>query len=341
MGPRAVSRPPGSVSGSRREGSPDRYVAERLGREVVGRLLEPLLDGVYAGDASRISRRAAAPHLFEAARAHDSLLDAVRSVRRDSAGEPPSGPLFMGVDGGLGLLPGAVADAVRARGGEILLDTPALALTRTDGGWQVRVAARTITAGHVVVAAPAAAASTGLAAEAPPAAAELSRIEYASPALVTLAFRRAGLPALPGGSGFLVPPVDGRTIKAATFLTSKWSGLARTAPDLCIVRTSIGRYGDEQALYLEDSDLVAAALRDLAEATGLSATPVAGTVTRWHGGLPQYTVGRTARVARVRQELAQLPGIRLCGAVYDGVGVTNCVVSGQRAADELARAAAV
>ncbi|MBW5480617.1 protoporphyrinogen oxidase [Streptomyces bambusae] len=312
------------------------FVAERLGREVVDRLLEPLLDGVYAGDAHRISMRATVPHLFEAARAHDSLLDAVRSLQQHSTGKPPAGPVFMGIDGGIGRLPEAVADAVRSRGGTVLLNTPVLALARTSTGWLVRTARRTLSADHVVLAAPAEAASRLLAGEIPAAAAELAEIEYASPALVTLAFRRAGMPELPAGSGFLVPPVEGRTVKAATLLSHKWQWLSDAAPDLFVLRASVGRHGDERALYLDDADLVAAVRHDLAEATGLSDKPVATKVSRWHDGLPQYAVGHTARVQRIREAVAKLPGIRVCGAAYDGVGIANCVASGRRAADELA-----
>ncbi|WP_137990822.1 protoporphyrinogen oxidase [Streptomyces vilmorinianum] len=316
------------------------YVAERYGREVVDRLLEPLLDGVYAGDAYQISMRATVPALFEAARSHASLLDAVASLRRASSEGAPAGPVFMSIRGGIGRLPGAVADAVRARGGRILLDSPALSLDRADGAWRIRTADRSLTADRVVIAAPARSAAGLLAAEVPAAAAELARVEYASPALVTLAFRRADLPVLPGGSGFLVPPVDGRTIKAATLLTHKWRWLRESVPQLFVLRASIGRYGDEQALHLDDADLVEAARRDLGAALGLTAAPVAAKVSRWQDGLPQYVVGHTARVARMRDAVAKLPGIRLCGAAYDGVGIANCVASGQRAADETMATAA-
>ncbi|MER5204738.1 protoporphyrinogen oxidase [Streptomyces sp. NPDC002825] len=311
------------------------YVAERYGKEVVDRLLEPLLDGVYAGDAYRISMRATLPALYEAARQHGSLLDAVASLHRTPAPDAPAGPVFMGITGGVGRLPGAVADAVRARGGEILIDSPVLALTRTEDGWQIRTADRFLAADAVVVAAPAWNAARLLEAESPTAAAELSGIEYASPALVTLAFRRADLPVLPGGSGFLVPPVEGRTIKAATLLTHKWRWLRENATGLFVLRASIGRHGDEQALYLDDAELIEVARRDLGEILGLTAAPVAAKVSRWHDGLPQYLVGHTARIERIREAVAKLPAIRVCGAAYDGVGIAHCVASGQRAADEL------
>ncbi|GGU25706.1 protoporphyrinogen oxidase [Streptomyces lavendofoliae] len=312
-----------------------RYVADRLGREVVDRLVEPLLGGVYAGDAYAISMGAAVPKLFEAARAHRTLTGAVRSLQQ--AGGQQTGPAFMGIAGGIGTLPGAVADAVTAGGGEILTDTPVHALTRAaGGGWNVRTGERVLRAGAVIVATPAWSASELLAAESPAAAAELAAVEYASMALVTLAFRRGEAEgALPAGSGFLVPPVDGRTIKASTFSTRKWKWTDEGAGDLVVLRTSVGRYGEEEHLHRDDADLVSASLKDLADATGLSARPVATEVTRWIGGLPQYPVGHLARVARVRDAVAKLPGLRVCGAAYDGVGIPATIASARRAADEI------
>ncbi|MFK4222068.1 protoporphyrinogen oxidase [Streptomyces sp. NPDC019890] len=312
------------------------YVAERLGREVVDRLVEPLLGGVYAGDAYRISMRAAVPKLFEAAKTHDSLLAGVRDIQAQAAAEPQSaGPVFMGIDGGIGVLPGAVADAVRERGGEILMETPVLGLTRSADGWQIRTDQLVIAADGVVLAAPAWSAAALLGAECPAAAAELGQVEYASMALVTMAFRRSDLAGMPEASGFLVPPVDGRTIKASTFSTRKWGWVDKGSSDLFVLRTSIGRHGEEEWLHREDSELVGVSLSDLGAATGLAARPVASEVTRWIGGLPQYPVGHLARVARIRDEVAKLPGLRVCGAAYDGVGIPACIASARRAADEI------
>ncbi|MFJ2739965.1 protoporphyrinogen oxidase [Streptomyces sp. NPDC087440] len=313
------------------------YIAARLGREVVDRLVEPLLGGVYAGDVYRTSLRAAVPALFEAAQQHDSLLEGVREIQARAAAQQQTGPVFLGIDGGIGTLPGAVADAVRARGGEIRTETPVLALTRADGQWTVRTDTGSIQADGVVLAAPAWSASALLADVSPAAAAELQQVEYASMALVTLAFARKDVEdVLPDGSGFLVPPVDGHTIKASTFSSRKWGWVSERSPDLFVLRTSVGRYGEEEHLHRDDADLVDVSLKDLGAATGLAARPVETRVTRWVGGLPQYPVGHLARVARVREAVARVPGLRVCGAAYDGVGIPACVGSGQRAADALA-----
>ncbi|MGW1671540.1 protoporphyrinogen oxidase [Streptomyces sp. NPDC002324] len=318
------------------------YVAARLGREVVDRLVEPLLGGVYAGDAYRISMRSAVPQLFQAARTHTSLTEAVRGIQERAAAAGQTGPVFMGIEGGIGQLPLAVAESVRARGADIRTRTPVAELRReASGGWRVVTGGpggggedRVLRADAVVVAVPAPAAAGLLRAEAPEAAAELSGVEYASMALVTLAYPRAGL-TLPAGSGFLVPPVDGRTIKASTFSSHKWGWIADENPDLLILRTSVGRYGETAILDHDDDRLVDVSRTDLREATGLTATPVATRVTRWDDGLPQYPVGHHARVARVREHLGKLPGLAVCGAAYDGVGIPACVASASAAVDQI------
>ncbi|MDX3118865.1 protoporphyrinogen oxidase [Streptomyces scabiei] len=311
------------------------YVAARVGREVVDRLVEPLLGGVYAGDAYRISMRSAVPQLFRAARTHTSLTEAVRQIQSNAAAARQTGPVFMGIQGGVGSLPLAVAASVEARGGEIHTRVPVTAL-RPDpaDGWLVTAGQRELRADAVIVAVPAPAAAALLAAASPDTAAELRTVEYASMALVTLAYRRADT-ALPDGSGFLVPPVDGRTIKASTFASQKWGWIADEDPDTVVLRTSVGRQGETQILHKDDADLVAVSRHDLREATGLTASPRETRVTRWTDGLPQYPVGHHARVARIREHLAGLPGIAVCGAAYDGVGIPACIASADAAVDRL------
>ncbi|MFJ8003796.1 protoporphyrinogen oxidase [Streptomyces fagopyri] len=313
------------------------YVAARLGREVVDRLVEPLLGGVYAGDAYRISLRAAVPQLFEAARTHTSLTEAVRAVQAKAAAQQQTGPVFMGIEGGVGQLPLAVVESVRARGGDVVTGAPVTGLSRTRGtepGWHVVAGDRVLRADAVVLAVPAPAAAALLRTEAPAAATELAAVEYASMALVTLAYRRADI-TLPEGSGFLVPPVDGHTIKASTFASRKWGWIDAENPGLLVLRTSVGRYGESEVLGRDDAGLVDVSRHDLRAAARLTAEPVATRVTRWDDGLPQYPVGHHTRVARIRAHVAEVPGLAVCGAAYDGVGIPACVASAYAAVDRL------
>jgi oxygen-dependent protoporphyrinogen oxidase len=205
-----------------------------------------------------------------------------------------------------------------------------------------------VEADAVVLATPAHPAARLLAELAPVASAELAGIEVASMAVVTLAFRATDLGAgFDHSSGFLVPPVDGHRIKASTFSFAKW-GWVREAgrgalggEDLLHLRTSLGRHREEVALHASDDELVASSLADLANATGLAAHPVASHVQRWGGGLPQYAVGHLDRVARIRADVARVPGLAVCGAAYGGVGIPAVIASAHRAAAHLTEAAQV
>jgi oxygen-dependent protoporphyrinogen oxidase len=212
-------------------------------------------------------------------------------------------------------------------------------LRRTaGGGWRLTVgptrAPEYVEADAVVIAVPARPAARLLAAEAPAAARELDAIEYASMAIVTLAYTANAFTRPPLGSGYLVPAVEvGDTgVKAVTYSTVKWPHLTRDAPGTVIVRCSMGRYGDEHTLQLSDDDLKAAAVTELARTSGASELPIDARVTRWGGGLPQYTVGHADRVARIRSAIAQLPSLAVCGAAYDGLGIPACVATARAAA---------
>src|SRR5262249_28688358 len=161
----------------------------------------------------------------------------------------------------------------------------------------------------------------------PVAAAELAGIEYASMVVVTLAFRADDVRGLDDSSGFLVPPVDGRAIKASTFSFAKWGWVREAGAEQGLVhlRTCLGRHSEEATWEGAEEELVAASLADLAEAAGVTAPPMATHVQRWGGGLPQYAVGHLDRVARIQAAIAGVPGLTLCGAAYDGVGIPAVV----------------
>ena len=294
------------------------------GPEVTDRLVEPLLGGVYAGQARRISTRAAVPQL-------------VTLVEGGSIVVPPSTtPVFAGIAGGMARLPELLAATLTVRTGATVRE-----LRRMQSGWALSVGPTTspelVEADAVVLAVPAAPAARLLAPVAPVAAAELGEIEHASMAVVTFAFRESSTPELAttDSSGFLVPPVEGRRIKAATFSFAKWGWVRASGDGLLLLRTSLGRYGEEATLQATDEELVAWSLADLRDAVGLSTAPVDTHVQRWGGGLPQYAVGHVDRVARIRASVADVPGLALCGAAYDGVGIPAVIASAHRAVGDL------
>ncbi len=329
------------------------YVTTRVGREVVDRLVEPMLGGVYAGQADNLSLEMTVPALYRLARREKSLLVAAREARATGAansGARKGGPIFAGISGGLGRLPIAMADRLKQRGVQIECDAPVSTIRRTSAGWRVsaRIDGRSTPQDFdaVVVAVPAPAAAKMLAKVNPAAAVLLDTVPYASVALATLMYSPDDIPATVSGSGFLVPPVEGFAVKAATYASRKWSWVARAGArardsegnkrSVAVVRTSLGRFGDPFVQEHSNDELAQVAVKDLAAIAGLSAKPVASTITRWDDSLPQYTVGHRERMMSAREALSSTPGISLCGAAYDGVGIPACIGSAQFAAGQTA-----
>jgi oxygen-dependent protoporphyrinogen oxidase len=317
------------------------YVAGRLGDAVVDRLVEPLLGGVYAGQARSLSLRACLPSVYEAARAGVSLSTAAAEAAEASAASlGPGGPVFAGLDGGVGRLAELLAEQLRGRGVVFRSSTIARELHRHPHSWSVVVGPRPqperLAADAVVLATPAAPTGRLLAPHAPSASRALARVEYASMALVTLAVGRRGAERFPG-SGFLVPPVEGRTIKACTFTSAKWVWAATAGEDLAFLRASVGRAGESSDLHRPDDELVAIAVAEVSEAIGHQLPRIVEThVQRWGGALPQYTLGHLDRVADIRGAVTGLAGLELAGAAYEGVGIPACIASGRVAARAVA-----
>ncbi|MFT4165455.1 MAG: protoporphyrinogen oxidase [Microlunatus sp.] len=309
-------------------------IDERFGPEVTDRLLEPLLGGVYAGHARRLSFAAVNPALFERARSGGALSSHAAATRR-----PGEGPVFGGLVGGIAGLVDALAADLRTRGIEIC-HLPVRALATVSGGYRLTVGstrdAREITAPAVVLATPATP-TARLLAGVVDSAAWLGGIPYASMAVVALAVRGVE----PEGSGLLVPPGELPTIKAVTHSSAKWAWVAEAAeqtlgPGVQVIRASVGRLGEERLLQIADRDLIDRTVGELRTLPGWSALEiVASTVQRWGGGLPQYEVGHRTQVTRLQEELASWRGLAVCGAAYDGVGIAACLGSAEAAASKI------
>jgi len=343
-----------------------RYVRERLGREVVERLVEPLLGGVYAGHADELSLHACVPtifasvadgepltvaaaHLLERARAASlesefGSADGTKSPRgtESSAG----GSRFVGVQGGVATLIRAVADRLASQGVVMHMGSTVRGLSRTAHGWRLTVgsaaAPEYVDVDAVVLATPALPTSRLLADVDPLVAREVGDIEYASVAVVTFAFRGRDVEGVGRSSGVLVVPQPDRLVKASTFSSSKWSWLGRQCATrdepLVLVRASVGRFGEQSVLQRDDRDLATLAEAELRPLIGARAGSIDRLVTRWGGSLPQYRVGHVERVARIRSLLSRTPELAVAGAAYDGVGIAACIASGHAAAAQIADA---
>nr|WP_296066179.1 FAD-dependent oxidoreductase [uncultured Actinoplanes sp.] len=323
-------------------------VRRRYGDEVVDRLVDPLLGGVYAGRADRLSLAVTIPQLAAAARVEHTLQGAVRAAQALRT-RVPGRPIFGALEGGMSRLVGAAAAASGAR---ISLGLPVRELARTPHGWRLLLGPVSTPPGFsapagarasrvpqtddvdaVVLAVPSKPAARLLAATAPDAAALVGELDYASVALVGLALP-PGTP-LPELSGFLVPPSEGTLVKAATFFSRKWAHLGADGGPV-IVRASLGRYGEEERLQFDDTVLIERARQELGDLIGGELPPPATAwIQRWGGALPQYAPGHLDRVAAVRAALP--PGVALAGAVLDGVGIPACIAGGERAAEDVSK----
>ncbi|GAA6526500.1 protoporphyrinogen oxidase [Intrasporangium sp. DVR] len=322
------------------------FVSSRFGHEVTQRFIDPLLGSLHAGDVHRLSLRACAPALVDAATQRRSL------VRRRPA--PPSAPgaaqlpMFASWPGGLATLTDAVLADLPVR---VRLGCRVERITREPDGYTVEVtqleapgeapgeaagATEQLRADGIVLAVPAAAAAPLLAPHSRRAAGILDSAEVAKVATVVLGFDRSATKDLRAfaGTGVLMPSTAGMLLKAATHLSRKWPQFADD--EYSLVRLSAGRSGDNRIAELSDDELVSQLVDDYRTVTGLDAAPHVLHVQRWSDGLPQLRVGHTARLSALREEVAQtLPGVVLAGSAYDGLGLASCIASGETAAAAL------
>lgn len=344
LGPLGFVRAGADLVLPRRESAGDQSIEQllrpRFGRQVFERLVEPLLGGVHAGRAGRLSARSAAAEVMALAAGHRSLYLALRERKRKAAGGPPPRPALMSLEGGLVRLVDALAEAVRAAGADVRTGATVRELRARDGRWLLTGEGfEPLAVDDVVLATPAWAAADLLRPLAPAAADALGGIEYVGVATVIMAYPRTALPAGTRGTGFLVPPAEGRMLVGCTWLTEKWPHLVAGATGgpsgaeaPVLIRAMVGRDGDRAWADLDDASLLAAVRAELAEAMGLAGEPLAVHVRRMPAAMPQYTVGHADRLATIDTALEALPGVRVTGAGYRGVGLAGCITQADAAA---------
>jgi oxygen-dependent protoporphyrinogen oxidase len=338
---------PRAASGDSADESVASLVRRHYGQQAVDRLADPMLSGIYGGDASLLSAKAVLPRFVEMERKHGSLTmgmlkgmrarrEAAEALERETDEEaPPPTPLFTTLRFGLQQLIDELVMRLDAR--RLHVDCPATRLEREAAGWLVTAGGVEERFDAVVMATPAWAAAELLAGLDAEVAAELGAIPYSSSVTVNLVYDGAHLDPLPDGFGFLVPAVEGRAMLACTFIHRKFPG--RTAAGKSVLRAFLG--GARGAALLDESDAVLAALvrRELMEMLEISATPELVEVQRWPRAMAQYAVGHGERMGRIRAGMTRLPGLYLAGNAYDGIGISDCVRLGRGAAREISELA--
>ncbi|HLG63588.1 MAG TPA: protoporphyrinogen oxidase [Ktedonosporobacter sp.] len=306
-------------------------VGSRFGSEAVERLVEPLLGGIHAGRADRLSLAAVVPHLVAATQQHRSLIAGLRKQRAPA--NTSDAAIFLSLSGGLERLVERIKKELRDV--DVQLNNPATSIMRRqDGRYCIKCAnGPDVIADGIVLGVPAWEAANMLQSSVPEAASELREVQYSSVAVVTLGYEPSAFPRPLDGSGFLAPRVDNHLHTACSWATNKWPELRRSG--LIILRCSTGRLGDDRPMKLDDDELVKRLHGELVEAMGVQAYPVKTRVARWPRSFAQYESGHKARIERVEAKLAELPGIILAGSAYHGSGLAACVHDGELAATQV------
>ena len=311
------------------------FARRRLGREAFERLVQPLVAGIYTADAEQLSMAAALPRFVEMERTSGSLMRAAwRERSRQADGAASSGArygLFVAPRDGMSSLVEALAH--RLDTGGVKRGPAVTRLTAAGRGWSVSTAEETKVFDAVILALPAYAAATLVEPLHQELAAELQKISYAGSAIVALGYRREQLTRDFEGFGFVVPAVERRSILAASYSSSKFDD---RAPDgRVLVRVFLGGAERPEQLELDDQALIDLATRELADLLGIEGRPELSRVVHWPRSMPQYHLGHVELVERIEKLAAGLPTLALAGNAYHGVGIPNCIHSGEQAAEQV------
>ena len=305
------------------------FVERHYGREMVDRVADPLLGGVYGGSADQLSVDAVLPRFVQMETKYGSLGRAMVAARKNSSSAAPR-PLFTSLKSGMQQMTNALMS--RLPKGVFRSGVRVDAVKPESGKWLVIHDGRTEEFDAVVIATPAHAAAVLVSAQAE-LATELTAIPYTSSMTVVLGYDEAVRAALPPGFGFLVPRTEGRKILAATFVHNKFPH--RAPENRAIIRCFIGGSVAEQMFEQSENEIANAVEGELKSILGLGAAPLFTRVYKWRKAMAQYTVGHSARVDRIKSLVAQTPGLALAGNAYSGIGVPDCVRTGQEAVDKL------
>ncbi len=311
------------------------FVRRRLGREVLERVAQPLIGGIHASDPETLSLAATMPRFPEMERTHGSVILGTRRAQKrraqvaDETGARWS--LFVSIDGGMEVLVRRITDALDP--GVVRLGETVRELSWHPGArrWRVETSRAGLEANAVICTLPAFAAAAALTILEPALAGELKAIPFSSTATVNLAYRRSDIAHPLDGYGFVVPHVERRKIMACTFSSVKYAG--RAPKDVVLLRCFAGGALQPDLLHQPDESLEAQVREDLDALLGISGAPTLCRTTRYPDCMPQYNVGHLDRLERIDARLDRFPTLALAGKSYRGVGIADCIHSGETAAE--------
>ncbi len=315
------------------------FVRRRLGREVLERIVQPLVGGIYTSDPEKLSLRATMPRFLEMEANHRSLIRASRAAAAEKRSDAASGSgarygLFATLKLGISeLIDALTASVARCR---IRTQTRVARIVAAQASQTAKLemeAAGTETFDAVIAALPAFRVADLVSSTSPQLAAELNSIEYASSAVVVTGHQLADISHPLDAFGLVIPAVENRKILAVSFTSRKFPD---RAPEGCAqLRTFVGGAMQPELLELDDQDLLALVRRELSEVLGVGGAPQFSRITRYERAMPQYHVGHLQRVARIEAAAAEIPTLEVAGNAYHGVGIPDCVHSGEQAAERV------
>ena len=349
-----------ALNGNNADESLAEFVRRRLGAEALERMAQPMVGGIYTADPERLSLLATMPRFLEMEREHRSLIRALRkqnsrTVSKDTQSESSTGTsgarysLFLSFDRGMQVLTDTLAKRISSFGSQlstgagqtVIRVNNAIESIRLDEAvsersrkWKLTTRDNeTLFADAICVALPAYISSRLLATVDPELASELDQITYASSATINLGFRREHIPHPLDGFGFVVPFIEKRSLIACTFSSVKFAD--RAPAGHVLLRAFVGGALQPELLKLDEDKLLTRVLGDLRDLLGIERAPLFTEVTKWERSMPQYHVGHLERIKRIEARLARLPGLFLAGNAYAGLGIPDCIRSGEAAADRI------
>lgn len=315
------------------------FVRRRLGQEALERMAQPMVGGIFTADPENLSLRASFPRFIEMEREHRSLIMALRRqsgeghVNGSRYAEPRGArySLFVSFDQGMQTFVDRLA--AQLTNTVVRLESPVKQLTLEPGSkqWSVTLASNErLLADALCLALPAPAAGALLKGTDAKLAAELADLRYESTATVNLAYRRTDIAHPLDGFGFVVPAIEKRSLIACTFSSVKFAG--RAPSGYVLLRAFVGGALQPNMFSLDSEEMVKRVENDLRELLGVRKSALFAEVTKWERSMPQYQIGHLNRLERINARLNECPNLWLAGNGYSGVGIPDCVRSGEIAA---------